>query len=164
MARTPKTPATEQNNVTPSNTAQFEVLAQYIKDCSFENPRVPQAFQEQLQPQMNIRVDVRAERLNDEGFETVLRVDLQAKVGENDLFALDLTYGGVFGMRGIPEEHVRPLLLIEGARLLFPFVREIVADLTRNGGFAPLLLQPIDFAALFQQQQKPVSEGSTAVN
>jgi preprotein translocase subunit SecB len=155
MARTPKNPAPEQNNNTPPHTTQFEVLAQYIKDCSFENPRVPQAFQEQLQPQMNIRVDVRAERLDEAVFETVLRVDLQAKVGENNLFALDLTYGGVFGMRGVPEEHIRPLLLIEGARLLFPFMREIVADLTRNGGFAPLLLQPIDFAALFQQQHPP---------
>src|SRR6218665_3888878 len=129
------------------------VLAQYIKDLSFENPSAPRSLQARDKaPSININVNVNANPLSDAEFDVVLTLNAEAKEGDKVLFNVELSYGGVFRIPGSPQEHMLPLLFIECPRLLFPFARQIVADATRNGGFPPLMIDPIDFAQMFTQR------------
>ncbi len=143
--------------------AQFRVVAQYTKDFSFENPNAPQSLmQQQAAPTMNIQINVNPRQLSNTDFEVELKLDGKAEMGSAVLFAFELVYAGVFHMQGIPPESVAPLLMIECPRILFPFAREIIASAVIAGGYPPLLLDPIDFVALYQQraaqtqQQPPV--------
>ena len=129
------------------------VLAQYVKDLSFENPNAPQTLLPgQPQPQVNIGVDVQVRPAADDIYEVSLQLRAEAKQGETVAFLVELSYGGLFQLPGLPQEHLRPVLMIEGPRLLFPFARAIVADATREGGYPPLMLNPIDFADLYRRQ------------
>ncbi|TCM54859.1 protein translocase subunit secB [Rhizobium sp. PP-F2F-G48] len=131
----------------------LNILAQYIKDLSFENPGAPRSLQARDKaPAININVNVNANPLSDTEFDVVLTLNAEAKDVDKVLFAIELTYGGVFRVTGFPQEHMLPLLFIECPRLLFPFARQIVADATRNGGFPPLMIDPIDFAQMFTQR------------
>lgn len=134
-------------------TLPMHVLAQYVKDLSFENPNAPQTLLPgQPQPQVNIGVDVQVRPAADDIYEVSLQLRAEAKQGETVAFLVELSYGGLFQIVGLPEEHLRPVLMIEGPRLLFPFARAIVADATREGGYPPLMLNPIDFADLYRRQ------------
>ncbi len=131
----------------------LNILAQYIKDLSFENPGAPRSLQSRDKaPAININVNVNANPLSDTDFDVVLALNAEAKEGDKVLFAAELVYGGVFRVTGFPQEHMLPVLFIECPRLLFPFARQIIADATRNGGFPPLLIDPIDFAQMFAQR------------
>ena len=147
---------------------QISVLAQYVKDLSFENPHAPTSLQG-TKPTIEIGLDVQARPLGIDQYEVVLRVRADAQGSQSSkTFVVELVYAGVFGLRGIPQESIQPILLIECPRLLFPFARRIVGDITQSGGFPPLLLEPIDFAALFRsqmqaqaQQREPGAGGQT---
>lgn len=128
------------------------VNAQYVKDLSFENPNPLQTLTSAEQPQGELQVNVSARSVGASSFEVVLQIRSEATVAGVAAFVLELEYAGVFTLNGIPQEHVHPVLMIEAPRLLFPFARQIVANATREGGFMPMLLPPIDFAALYQQQ------------
>ena len=131
----------------------LSILAQYTKDLSFENPGAPRSLQaRENAPDININVNVNANPLSDSDFDVVLTLSAEAKDGERVLFHTELVYGGVFRVTGFPQEHMLPLLFIECPRLLFPFARQIIADVTRNGGFPPLMIDPIDFAQMFSQR------------
>ena len=131
----------------------LSILAQYTKDLSFENPGAPRSLQaRENAPDININVNVNANPLSDSDFDVVLTLSAEAKDGERVLFHTELVYGGVFRVTGFPQEHMLPLLFIECPRLLFPFARQIIADVTRNGGFPPLMIDPIDFAQMFTQR------------
>ncbi|HEY0835407.1 MAG TPA: protein-export chaperone SecB [Azospirillum sp.] len=131
----------------------LHVLAQYVKDLSFENPNAPQSLLPgQPQPQVNIGVDVQARLAADEVYEVALHLRCEAKQGETVAFLVELAYAGLFQLPGLAEEHHRPVLMIEGARMLFPFARAIVAEATREGGYPPLMINPIDFADLYRRQ------------
>jgi preprotein translocase subunit SecB len=148
---TPAAPPPAQGQ-TPGQ-AQFRVVAQYSKDFSFENPNAPQSLmQQQAQPTMNIQVNVAPKQLSNTDFEVELKLDGKAEAGNQVLFAFELIYAGIFHLQGIPPDSVGPLLMIECPRLLFPFAREIIASAVITGGFPPLLLDPIDFVALYQQR------------
>ncbi|HQS08820.1 MAG: protein-export chaperone SecB [Rhizobiales bacterium 24-66-13] len=137
------------DNVAPS----LNVLAQYIKDLSFENPNAPNSLASPTgQPDVSVQINVNARPLANNEFEVELKVDGKASVQGNTMFAFDLTYGGIFRIQGIPEQSLQPVVLIECPRLLFPFARQIVADAVRNGGFPPLMIDPVDFASLYQQR------------
>jgi preprotein translocase subunit SecB len=136
----------------PGNQPQLNVLTQYIKDLSFENPNAPHSFQNAQQPQINIQINVGAQPLSETDVEVTLKIDGKADVSGSVLFAFELVYAGVFRVQNVPQENMAPLLMIECPRILFPFAREIVANAVRNGGFPPLLLDPVDFVALFRQQ------------
>jgi preprotein translocase subunit SecB len=143
----------------------LNALAQYIKDLSFENPNAPRSLTPQQQgPEISIQVNVGANQLAETDFEVDLTLEGKASIGENVLFVFELIYGGVFRLRNIPAEHLHPTVMIECPRLLFPFARQIVADCVRSGGFPPLFIDPIDFAALYRQkladlqQQQPQAE------
>jgi preprotein translocase subunit SecB len=135
------------------DTAQRLIVnAQYIKDLSFENPRAPQSLQQQpAAPSVDINVDVNAQPLGPEAFEVVMTVKASAKVNNEALFILELAYGAVVTPLNVPREMLPPVLLVETPRLLFPFARAIVADATQNGGFPPLMINPIDFTELLRR-------------
>ena len=140
-------------NSTNGASPNLTILAQYVKDLSFENPGAPRSLQARDKaPDINISVNVNANPLSDSDFDVVLSLNAEAKEGDKILFACELVYGGVFRITGFPQEHMLPLLFIECPRLLFPFARQIVADATRNGGFPPLMIDPIDFATMFSQR------------
>lgn len=129
------------------------VIAQYVKDFSFENPGAPATLRARTgQPNINIAIGVQSSSLSPTEIEVELKVEARALDGQAVLFAAELVYAGIFRLTNIPQENVRPLALIECPRLLFPFARQILADATRNGGFPPLLIDPVDFVALYRQQ------------
>ncbi|ENN84313.1 protein-export protein Sec B [Rhizobium freirei PRF 81] len=142
-----------ENSGNGAASPSLSILAQYTKDLSFENPGAPRSLQaRENAPDININVNVNANPLSDEDFDVVLTLNAEAKDGERVLFHTELVYGGVFRVTGFPQEHMLPLLFIECPRLLFPFARQIIADVTRNGGFPPLMIDPIDFAQMFTQR------------
>ena len=131
----------------------LNVLAQYVKDLSFESPGAPNSLRgRDKAPGININVNVNANPLSDKEFDVNLTLNAKATFDKDVLFNVELIYGGVFRIEGFPQEHMLPLLFIECPRLLFPFARQIIAEATRNGGFPPLMLDPIDFAQMFQQK------------
>ncbi|EUC00994.1 Protein-export protein secB [Rhizobium sp. CF080] len=136
-----------------AETPSLNILAQYTKDLSFENPGAPRSLQSRDKaPAININVNVNANPLSEADFDVILTLNAEAKDGDKVVFAAELVYGGVFRITGFPQEHMLPLLFIECPRLLFPFARQIIADVTRNGGFPPLMIDPIDFAQMFTQR------------
>jgi preprotein translocase subunit SecB len=145
---------------------QLNVLAQYIKDFSFENPNAPSSLTpSQQQPSINIQINVNARPLADSDIEVELKLEGKAETGQNVLFGFDLTYAAVFRIQNVPQENVHPVVMIECPRLLFPFAREIIATAVRNGGFPPLLIDPVDFVALYRQkmaqmQPQPADPGT----
>ncbi|MCB5202179.1 protein-export chaperone SecB [Neorhizobium sp. T786] len=140
-------------NESGAQSPSLNILAQYTKDLSFENPGAPRSLQSRDKaPAININVNVNANPLSETDFDVVLTLNVDAKDGDKVVFAAELVYGGVFRVTGFPQEHMLPVLFIECPRLLFPFARQIVADVTRNGGFPPLMIDPIDFAQMFTQR------------
>ena len=148
----------------PGTEAQISVLAQYIKDLSVENPSAPQVFQWQVQPSLDVQFALNANKAADDVHEVGLKIEATARSDNGVHFVVDLSYAGMFGVRGIPEEALAPFLLIEAPRLLFPFARQIIADAVTNTGFPPLLLDPIDFTAAYmaQLQAQQGEEGAEA--
>ncbi len=140
---------------------QLNVLAQYIKDFSFENPNAPRSLQQgQPQPQIEIQINVNVGPMSETEFEVVLKIEGKASTPNGVMFSFDLEYGGVFRILNVPQESMHPLVMIECPRLLFPFAREIIANGVRNGGFPPLLIDPVDFVGLYRQkmmEQQPTA-------
>jgi preprotein translocase subunit SecB len=130
------------------------INAQYIKDLSFEVPNAPEIYREQTaSPDIPIGLDVGYRQLAPNTFEVTLHMRIESKYGEKTGFILEVAYGCVASIN-VPQEHVHPVLLIECPRMMFPFIRNIVSDLTRDGGFPPLMLTPVDFLALYQQRMQ----------
>ena len=136
----------------PQQAPQLNVLAQYVKDFSFENPNAPRSLQpSQTQPAINIQINVNAAPIQSD-YEVELKIEGKAEIGSTMLFAFDLVYGGVFRIQNIPQDQIHPVLMIECPRLLFPFAREIIATGVRNGGFPPLYIDPVDFVGMYRQK------------
>ena len=131
------------------------INAQYIKDLSFENPRAPQSLlQAQQQPEVQVGVDVKAQNIAPGFYEVQLTLHAEAKSNNERIFLIELVYGAVASIGAVPEAEMARALLVDAPRFLFPFARAIIANATRDGGFLPLMLQPIDFAQLLQKQQQ----------
>jgi preprotein translocase subunit SecB len=144
-------PETAQPNQT--QLPQLNVLGQYVKDFSFENPNAPRSLApSQEQPQLNVQINVGVSQLAATDYEVTLKLDGKAESKGMVLFAFDLTFCGMFRIQNIPQEHIQPMIMIECPRLLFPFAREIIATAVRNGGYAPFLLDPVDFVSLYHQR------------
>jgi preprotein translocase subunit SecB len=144
-----------------SEGAAFLIGAQYIKDFSFENPRGIETLSAiQENPDVSVDVSTNARSIGEEGmYEVMLFVRAEAQVDDSPVFIVELTYGGVVQVGEVPEEEIKPIVLIEGPRHLFPFARSIVSNAVRDGGFPPLMINPIDFQALYIEQHVD-SEGS----
>jgi preprotein translocase subunit SecB len=152
----PETPATAPlaagAGPAPGEAAQLNVLGQYIKDLSFESPGAPQALQTPPQnPQLQVTVNVTAVGRPDETYEVTLHIDVHAKSDTGVIYNVELVYGGLFRLRHVPPNMLQPVLFIDCPTILFPFLRRVLADVTRDGGYPPLMLDPIDFARLYSQ-------------
>jgi preprotein translocase subunit SecB len=131
---------------------QLTVLAQYIKDLSFESPTAPQSLQGPGQnPQLKVSVNVNAGPRGEEAYEVALQLEVHAKSDEGVIYNVELMYGGLFRLRGVPQNMLQPVLFVDCPTLLFPFLRRVLADIIRDGGFPPLMLDPIDFGSLYAQ-------------
>lgn len=147
MTETPEKP-TEQ----PA--ASVALRAQYVKDLSFENPKAPQSlFSLKEAPQMEVSVNLGAQRLDQEVFELSVHINARAIAENATIFMADLTYAGVLEIKGVAEEMLDQIVFIQGAFLIYPFARRVISDVTRDGGFPPLQMEPIDFFALYQQNR-----------
>jgi preprotein translocase subunit SecB len=159
---------TETGNSNPAAgpPLQVRVVGQYIKDLSFENPNVRKLIDGPGEkPTLRVEVNVNATKMTERAFESVIEFKAQASNQAGVIYDLELTYAGLFEIQSIPEQALEPFLLINCPALLFPFLRRLVADLTREGGFPPLLLDPIDFAGLFMQKKQQGAQGlKPAVN
>ena len=131
---------------------QIGVIAQYVKDLSFENPSAPAVYQWQTQPHMDVQVNIGAQNVGNDVHEVQLKIEVTAAADQGTAFKVELLYAGLFAMKNIPEDQLQPFLLAEGPRLLFPFARQIISETVINGGFPPLLLDPIDFGGLYMQR------------
>jgi preprotein translocase subunit SecB len=131
---------------------QVGVISQYVKDLSFENPNAPAVLQWQNQPQIDVQFNIGAQQVGDGVHEVALKVDITATAQEGVAFKIELLYAGLFALRNVPEDQLQPFLLAEAPRILFPFARRVIADTVVDGGFPPLLLDPIDFGALYMQR------------
>lgn len=142
---------------------QLIINAQYIKDLSFENPRAPHSLRQQTtQPAVEINVDVKAQSLGPENYEVVLTIKSSAKIQEEALFIVELTYGAVITAHNVPQELLSAVVLVETPRLMFPFARNIIAETTRDGGFPPLMINPIDFGELLRRNTGAQPAAGTA--
>ena len=138
-------------NAQQNTDRQLIVHAQYVKDFSFENPNAPKVFTDNLgQPDVEISVSVSAKLVGESQYEVVLNLGAKAVVGETPMFLVDLTYAGLVSPQGVTGDDINPLIMIEAPRLLFPFARALISDATRDGGFMPLNIQPVDFVAVYK--------------
>ncbi len=138
----------------PASAPRFAMRGQYIKDLSFENPHAPGSLIGLTEPpKVDMNVDMTAQNIQEGMFELTMNISVRA-TSERTLFIVDLSYGGLFAVSGIPEDKLEQLLLVDCAFILYPFARRVVADVSRDGGFPPLLLEPIDFFRLYQENQK----------
>ena len=131
---------------------RFQALAQYIKDLSVENPNSPESMRGAKQPKIDINVSVAVNAKPENTSEVVLKLETKAGSGKDMLFAVELSYAGLFRAENMTQEQTQVALMIEGPRLLFPFAREILANATRQAGFPPLMLDPVDFLSLYRQR------------
>ena len=168
MSDTPTPPNNGADAAPKTADAQprFVVLAQYLKDFSFENPRAPAVFKGTESPQMDVNVDVNARTIGEDQYEVELSVSAKAMHGGECSFMVEGVYAGAFEIKNVPREQLEAVMLVECPRLLFPFLRQIIAEATRNGNFPPLMLEPIDFMGIFiankQRQQQQAAGQNTA--
>ena len=162
MAKKPKKDAKKE---VPAETANNEatepaqggpmlsVLAQYTKDQSFENPNAPESLRSGMAaPEISINIEIGRQMLSDDTVEVVLMLKAEARRGEQVAFIAELEYAGLFAFQNVNVDEIQPLILIECPRLLFPFARQIMAQMTQNGGFPPIMLEPPDFSAMFREE------------
>lgn len=147
-------PRDDKEDSAPQAGASIALRAQYIKDLSFENPRAPQSlFSLKEPPQMEVSINLGAQRLDESVFELAIQIVARAISDNATLFIVDLTYAGVLEIKNVPSEAIDQIVFIQGGFLLYPFARRVVVDITRDGGFPPLQMDPIDFFSLYNQQR-----------
>ena len=162
MAEDQGNPAEPQQSNGNDTAPQVGVISQYVKDLSFENPNAPAVYQWQSQPKIEVDFNIGSNKLNDEIYEVVLRIEVRATAEGQTAFAVDLMYAGLIGMRNVEEADTQGFLLAEAPRILFPFARHIVAQTVQEGGFPPLMLDPIDFHALYVARATQEAAGEDA--
>ncbi|MBO9622394.1 MAG: protein-export chaperone SecB [Sphingomonas sp.] len=137
------------------------VISQYVKDLSFENPNAPAIYQSQVAPAIDVQFNIGSGQVGDDVYEVVLKIEVRATADNQTAFLVDLSFAGLFALRNIPQEQLDPFLLGEAPRILFPFARRVLADAVRDGGFPPLLLEPIDFGGIYMQQRAQAELGQS---
>lgn len=142
---------TESNN--QGTLPRFHVTGQYVKDLSFENPGAPQTLiATEEKPKIDVNIDLGAQKLRDDLYEVTLKVTSKAKVQDKNLFLVDLEYAGLFTLLNIPAERLEQILMVDCPFILFPYARRVISDVTRDGGFPPLMLEPIDFFSMYKKK------------
>jgi preprotein translocase subunit SecB len=138
------------------------IISQYIKDMSVENPNAPQSYQWQDTPQIDLQLNIGANPVNDEVHEVELKLNVTARAEQGNVYLIELAYCGLVGMRNLPDEQAHAFLYAEAPRILFPFARRVVADASRDLGYQPLMLDPIDFNGLYFQRLQQHAEAQGA--
>ena len=154
--------AEEDGNVTSENLSanglddgpQVGMLSQYVKDLSIENPNAPDSFNWEDQPQIDVQVNIQVNAVGEEVHEVAMTLAVKAEGEKGVQFNVELEYATIFGIRNVPEEQAHPFLFGEAPRLIFPFARRVISDAIRDAGYPPLVLEPIDFNALYAQQRE----------
>lgn len=131
---------------------RLQILSQFVRDLSFENVAAQRNLPTDGKPEIKVQVNLDAQKRAEDQYDVALKVKIDSKIGENPLFLLELDYAGRFVIRNVPAEQLHPLLMIECPRLIFPYVRRIIGDVTRDGGYPPINLDTIDFLALYRQE------------
>ena len=144
---TPTEVASQQN----AAAATFTINAQYVKDLSFENPNIPGLLTLEAEPSVEMNIDVKGSNLDNDFYEVVLTLSCKGSSGETTLFVAELSYASLISLNDVPEEQIQRILFVECPILMFPFARNIIADATRDGGYPPILMQPVDFQAIFDK-------------
>lgn len=138
-----------------SQAPRFHVVGQYVKDLSFENPNAPQSLiSSEEKPRIDVNIDLAAQKLKDELFEVTLKITAKALLKDSALFVADVSYSGLFSLINIPEDRVEQILMVDCPFILFPYARRVISDVTRDGGFPPLLLEPIDFFNMYKKKKE----------
>ena len=153
-------PGANGNGADDNSQPQVSILAQYVKDLSVENPSSPQVYSWQVQPQLDVQFNLNVESAQEGVHEVTLKFDISARSDNGTHFVVDLSYGGLFALRNIPQEALPPFLMIEAPRLLFPFARQVISEAVSNTGFPPLMLDPIDFASAYMAQVEAAQQQS----
>lgn len=143
-----------------SEQGEFIVHGQYIKDLSFENPNAPESLMSESKPEINISFDIKVDQVNEEAFEVTILTNIKAVEEEKSIFIIELAYAGIFSITEEDEEELEKRLLVQCPTYLFPYIRRVISDLTRDGGFIPLMLQPIDFLGLYTQKRGTVNDNT----
>jgi preprotein translocase subunit SecB len=148
-----ETPGGAAPQPNPANLPTLNIIGQYIKDLSFENPRAPQSILGGTgQPKFNVSINVGFNKQSDDVYSIELTFNAKAERESGVLFSVELIYGGLFRLKNWPEAQLPPMLMIECPRILFPFARQVLANVTQAGGFPPLLMDPVDFTQIYRQQ------------
>jgi preprotein translocase subunit SecB len=155
---------TQQQGGAAAQGAVFTIDKIYVKDLSLENPGSPQSFQSQEQPQIEVGLRTRGEQVQPDIYEAVLTVTLTAKAGDKTLFLVEASQAGIFTIKGVPPEHLQGVLAVHCPTVLFPYIRETLADAVGRAGFPPVHLAPINFEILYQQQLAQVKQPAAAAN
>ena len=136
----------------------IQSLAQYVKDLSVENPRAPKSLQDKGKPKIDLGFNIEVNPVQENIHEVTLKVDCSATTEEGPQFVIDLAYAGLFALHNIPDDQMQAIMLVELPRQLFPFARQVIAEATGNAGYQPLLLDPIDFGAVYMQQMRAMAQ------
>lgn len=155
-------PAEQSSNENQQAQPGFGIEKLYVKDASIEVPNAPQIFTERTAPQVNVELGNSATRLDDGVFEVAIKVTVTAKIGDKTAFLVEATQAGIFAIRNVPDENLEVILGVTCPNILFPYAREAVSDMVTRAGFAPVLLNPINFEALFMQQKQQQAENAGA--
>ncbi len=148
--------------MTEQEAPAFSIEKIYVKDVSLEVPNAPEIFLEQDSPEVGIQLQIGVKKLSEDAYEVTLTVTVTAKVGEKTVFLIEVGQGGIFRIRNIPEDNMAPLLSIACPNILFPYARETVASLATSAGFAPVVLQPVNFEALYAARAQQEQEAAQA--
>ena len=163
MVKTPIEDAKNEEQAAPQP-LKMKILAQYIRDMSFENILAQKGIDGDVQPEISVEVNIDAKKRSvDNQYEVIIKTAISSKTkakGE-PMFLLELEYGGIFHIENLPKDQLHPYLMIECPRMIFPFLRRIVSDVTRDGGFPPMNLEPIDFMALYRNEIQRRSKKSS---
>lgn len=147
---------------TQDNQPGFGIEKLYVKDASIEVPNAPQVFTERAAPQVNIELGNAAQKLDEGIFEVALKVTVTAKIADKTAFLVEVTQAGIFAIRNVPDENLEIIVAVTCPNILFPYAREAVSDMVTRAGFSPVLLNPINFEALFMQQKQQQAENAGA--
>ncbi len=154
--------AVASNQVDENEQPGFAIEKLYVKDASLEIPNAPQIFTDRTPPQVSVELGNSAQKLDEGIYEVAIKVTVTSKIGEKVAFLVEATQAGIFGIRNVPDDNMEMILAITCPNILFPYAREAVSDLVTRAGFAPVLLNPINFEALYMQQKEQAANAAKA--
>lgn len=153
-----------QDNAVPNDQPAFGIEKLYIRDASVEVPNAPQIFTERTAPQVGIELANAAQKVDEGIFDVSIKVTVTAKIGDKTAFLVEVTQAGIFVIRNMPDENLEPVLAVACPNILFPYAREAISDMVTRAGFAPVLLNPINFEALYLQQKQQTENAGAKLN